>query len=64
MGHCTVSQELLLGNRPEVTVALMGPLLVGHVHTFPRDLLENCPGMLTELDTESDLCSQGWWGPP
>lgn len=54
-----MSYVLLSRDRPEVTVALMGPLLMGHVHTFPRDLLEHCPGMLTELDMESDLTVQG-----
>lgn len=50
---------LLSGDTPEVAVALMDPLLMGHVHTFPRDLLEHCPGMLTELDMESDLTVLG-----
>lgn len=31
-----------------------------HACSFPGDLLENCPGMLTELDIESGLTIQGW----
>lgn len=47
---------------PEMNVILVGcppPGVWGHACTFPVDLLESCPGRLTELNTEGGLTIRG-----